>query len=272
LLMVATAVLGNRRQFGLEPLANVAAPDVGDVMVVQPRSRVPLFRWAGLTTIAPIAVYCQNFQIGVPSLLEPLANKRSFSTIFGVAVAATFAMYSTLAFATVIFFGADIDPSCNLNWRSYSFVPISLVVGLFPAIDCISIFPMNAIFLANNLMAVVFGERWHAGNVPRTTRIVARLLCAVPPFLLALTCPSLVSALDFTGIVGIVLPFIVTPLLHRASLRECHAHWGAESFDKAERRAGFTTIFSSPGCVAALSMAGAALLLFCVVSGILYGF
>jgi len=130
-----------------------------------------------------------------------------------------------LSLATAHFFGASTEPSCNLNWRAYTPEPVALLIELFPAMDTFTVFPLNAIFLANNALSVLLGERWHAMAVPRGWRVGARLGCTLPPILLAALYPSLSGTLDFTGIVAIVLPFIVTPWLHRRSLIKCLEAW-----------------------------------------------
>lgn len=56
-------------------------------------------------------------------------------------------------------------------------------------------------------------------------RFTARLGCSIPPIVLAALFPSLSGTLDFTGIVAVILPFIVTPLLHRHSLLKCLLTW-----------------------------------------------
>lgn len=256
-MMVATLIWGETSEFDLEPTADP----------------LPLARFDGLAPMLPIAVFCQLFQIAVPTLLEPAADKRAFRTVFGGALTITFGMYSVYGIACVLFFGAKVDPSSNLMWSSYSNRAIGLSVALFPALDTLSVFPMNISFLSNNLMAVVLGKRWHSGDVSRRTRVYYRLLCVVPPFVCAAAFPSLAKALGFTGLVGITLPFVVTPILHVASLKECHARWGKDAFDRAEAEAGFATwVFSSPGFVRAFGAAGILLLLFCVASGLVYGF
>ena len=267
LLMVATLLLGERTDFGLDDAtASPAAAHADD-------KALPLVRWSGLSTMVPIGVFCQLFQIGVPSLLQPLGRKRDFSRVFGLALAATLSMYTLLGIAAVTVLRRDVDPSCNLNWQSYASEPIALAVALFPALDCLSVFPLNTVFLANNLMASVFQRRWHAGDISRRTRYFCRLLCCIPPFACAFTFPSLSKALSFTGIVGIVLPFIVTPLLHIASLSECREQWGAEAFAKAEAAAGYSLgPLSSPPMVIASAFIGCVLLAFCVGCGLLYGF
>ena len=58
-----------------------------------------------------------------------------------------------------------------------------------------------------------------------------------------------------------------------ASLRECHALWGRESFDRAEAEAGYASmLFSPPAMVVGLLVVGTGLLAYCLVCGLLYGF
>ena len=65
-----------------------------------------------------------------------------------------------LVLQAVAFFGTGIDPSCNLHWRAHKHPIVGLGVALFPALDTLSVFPMNVSFLANNLMAVVLGQEF----------------------------------------------------------------------------------------------------------------
>ena len=161
------------------------------------------------------------------------------------------------------------------NWQGYRpSRTIELGVALFPALDCLSVFPLNALFLSNNLMACIFEKRWHAGQISRQTRYLCRLICCVPPFACAFAFPSLAKALDFTGIVGIILPFIMTPILHAASLAECRSRWGDAVFERAELEAGYGMgpWVSSPSAIAAFGAVGAVLLAFCLACGLINGF
>ena len=78
-------------------------------------------------------------------------------------------------------------------------LPTHEQVELFPAFDCLSVFPLNAVFLSNNLMASLFERRWHAGEVPRRTRYLCRLLCCVPPFACAFAFPLLGQGAQLYG-------------------------------------------------------------------------
>ena len=100
---------------------------------------------------------------------------------------ATLTMYMLLGAIAVRFFGRNVDASCNLNWRTHANPTISFVVSLFPAVDCLSVFPINALFLSNNLMSIAFGDKWRSGGVRRRVRVGSRLLCILPPFACALS-------------------------------------------------------------------------------------
>ena len=67
---------------------------------------------------------------------------------------------------------------------------------------------------------------------------------------------------------GIVLPFVITPLLHRASLRACRARWGRDYFDDLEADGGW----SPPRLVAASGACGVLLLAYTVGCGVVFGF
>ena len=122
-------------------------------------------------------------------------------------------------------------------------------------------------------MACVFERRWHAGRISRREKYLCRLACCAPPFACAFAFPSLAKALAFTGVVGILLPFLVTPLLHHVSRVQAQRRWGRAPFAAAEDRAGHHLgALSSPIANAALGALGALLLAFCTVCGLLYGF
>jgi hypothetical protein len=159
-----------------------------------------------------------------------------------------------------------VDPSCNLSWRTFRVRPLAVTILLFPALDCFTIFPMNTIFISNNVMAVLRPHQWRNGSLPRLTRHLCRVAMLVMPFACALVSPSLSRAIQFSGIIGIFLPYIMTPYLHRASLRRCEAHWGRDAFAQAEARAGFRTLWSSEPRVTAFGAVGVLLLTCCVVS------
>ena len=72
---------------------------------------------------------------------------------------------------------------------------------------------------------------------------------------------------------GIVLPFVITPLLHRASLRACRARWGRDYFDDLEADGDYAGCgWSPPRLVAASGACGVLLLAYTVGCGVVLGF
>mmetsp|Transcript_18628 Transcript_18628/g.56249 ORF Transcript_18628/g.56249 Transcript_18628/m.56249 type:complete len:112 (+) Transcript_18628:1304-1639(+) len=101
-------------------------------------------------------------------------------------------------------------------------------------------------------------------QVPRWMGFVSRLACSLPPIILAAAYPSLSGTLDFTGIVAVILPFIVTPMLHRQSLNKCLDVWTSAQMEEAEAQGGFRSMVSAPSRVLAFGIGGVVLLGVCL--------
>ncbi|RYG53177.1 hypothetical protein EON66_08905 [archaeon] len=166
------------------------------VCVQTAESNAPWFRASGLGDLIPVCIYAFIFHHSVPILAQPLRNKYTIRRVFAVAFGITCVSYVSIGFFVAYFFGSDINAQCNLNWRSYvgcmhppavygnatlpgapcssaaSWGPtcvsvsgrpasasiISFIVLIFPALDVLSAFPLNAITLGNNLMSACLGE------------------------------------------------------------------------------------------------------------------
>ena len=151
---------------------------------------------------------------------------------------------------------------------------ISFIVLIFPALDVLSAFPLNAVTLGNNLMSACLGDAAlepptaaeereyiatrgrvrgssdegddgvdvdagtplaasisarHAASPPkpwylrtkrghRLTKVMFRLLAAVPPVVIAAFVTDLGNILQFTGLVGVGIAFTIPALLRIYSL------------------------------------------------------
>jgi hypothetical protein len=253
--------------------------------------------------------------------------------VFRVAFVVVGVCYVAIGVAVAWFFGKRISSQCNLNWSGYvgclpapegyvvgtsgaadcksaaTWTPgcvdvsarpayataIAYAVLLFPALDVLSAFPLNALTLGNNLMSCAFGDAaltiptaaseaeffassdapqrpgadataaervWHwlvyggsssggesgddgapllaasggvaagstssaaasgggGGGAPflrtrRGHRVVAtlfRLLAAVPPIVVAFFVRDLGNVLEFTGLIGVAIAFLVPAML-----------------------------------------------------------
>lgn len=98
----------------------------------------------------------------------------------------------------------------------------SIIVLIFPALDVLSAYPLNAITLGNNLITVFRGET----TEPVTTRfdywkIFYRLCAAAPPIILAGIIHDLDRILQFTGVIGVAIVLLIPVLLHMQSTIFC---------------------------------------------------
>ncbi|RHY25846.1 hypothetical protein DYB32_008948 [Aphanomyces invadans] len=161
-------------------------------------------------------------------LLAPLARKDQpkAPSIFGYALLTTTCFYLALSLSCCYYFGPKISSSVNLNWASFSWgidgdIPIwakflSLLVVLFPALDTLSVFPLIAITLGDNLAASLKGRVVWLNH----KRLVCRLIASIPPLIVAVLVTDLSVTLQFSGIFGLYVAFITPALLQLFSQRE----------------------------------------------------
>jgi len=134
---------------------------------------VPLAVPAGLAQIMPIATYAFIFHHSVPILSQPVADKRSLPRVFLAAFMITGIAYASLGGVLAVWFGEAVESQANLNWQYYVgcvappagggpvnpssrsglAAAIAFVILIFPALDVLSAYPLNAITLGNNLMS-----------------------------------------------------------------------------------------------------------------------
>ena len=120
----------------------------------------------------------------------------------------------------------------NLSWVGYggdhiAGKVVSNFIVLFPAIDVISAYPLNAITLGNNIMAAYYGAKTTKVEKDRCRRLPFRLLASVPPIVGACLISDLGSVLSFTGILGLLIALVIPPFLHLSTLRSVRKRWGA---------------------------------------------
>jgi hypothetical protein len=189
--------------------------------------------WSNLGRLFPITVYSQIFHHSIPGLTQPVADKSKLRQIYGGVMATTFSLYTMLGVTLALYYGSSIEQACTLNWASYSAgkspapgwaVFISYLVVLFPPLDVISAFPINALTLGNNLLVAVVPdlERRSVCSV----KTAFRLLAAIPPLIGACVLKDLKTVLSYTGCTGIILAFLFPALLQLYSLQRSRDVYG----------------------------------------------
>lgn len=112
------------------------------------------------------ALFSQLFQHSVPGLVKPLAARHKkgpvVRKIFGGALVLTTTLYVLLGLVATLYFGDRIETSINLNWNAFRWtygenaVPliprvVNKIIVVVPALNTLSVFPLIAITLGNNL-------------------------------------------------------------------------------------------------------------------------
>lgn len=195
----------------------------------------PMFRFSGISKMAPIMVFAHIYHHSIPGLAHPVADKKKLNGMFRSTV-----VFSTLAYAFIGLvlcsaFGENIEQSSNLNWKRFTggtavyntdgqvisiawwAKAISLYVLCFPALDVVSAFPLNAITLGNNMMGSFFGKRIHEVEHNRWIRTQFRLLASIPPIIFGILERQLGTITDYAGTTGFVIGFTFPALLYLRS-------------------------------------------------------
>ncbi|KDO18763.1 hypothetical protein SPRG_15926 [Saprolegnia parasitica CBS 223.65] len=180
-------------------------------------------------TTTPTTVFSQLFQHSVPGLLAPLsrANQPKAAQIFGSALVTTTLFYLGLGLTCCYYFGDRISSSVNLNWANFTWgldpVPVwarclTALVVLFPALDTLSVFPLIAITLGDNLAVSL---RQCSTFLSRSqVRIFCRLVAALPPLVIAVLVSDLSVTLQISGVFGVYVAFLAPALLQFVARRE----------------------------------------------------
>jgi hypothetical protein len=106
-------------------------------------------------------------------------------------------------------FGSGGEDSDGSWWAQC----ISFYIILFPALDVVSAFPLNAITLGNNMFGAYFGSEVHEVEDNRCARVCFRLLASVPPIVGGIFIRELGVITDYTGTTGFVIGFSIPALL-----------------------------------------------------------
>jgi len=154
------------------------------------------FNLSNLHQMIPIAVYSVIFHQAIPGLAHTTQHKSKIGIIFSYTFFFLGFTYALIGWIDAWYFGNGIYESCNLNWKGYHggtgrFVLqegdeeraasgywvdvaawaqfISFFVVVFPALDVLSAFPINAFILGNSMRDMMIMMTRNNKNDTRTT-------------------------------------------------------------------------------------------------------
>ena len=160
------------------------------------------FHLAGFEVMLPLAVYATVFHCSIPilahvstplalfertplepSLSQPIRKKEQLGRMFAMAFVVLGIAYLAMGLTFAFYFGPSIGSQSNLIYVHYlgcatgtSPAPmwariISFVILIFPALDVVSAYPLNAITVGNNLQTLFAPKSMRTTAPPDIRRI-----------------------------------------------------------------------------------------------------
>jgi amino acid permease len=220
----------------------LAADDEKDVSNIDSFEPAANFQWSGIAKTLPILVFANIFHHSIPGLTHPVGDKRKVGKVFTATNIFTVAAYVTLGLTLGAAFGTGIEQSSNLNWSTFhagtGYIDedgdvvdaawwtkvISKYIMLFPAVDVVSAYPLNAITLGNNIFGAAYGKRIHEVEKDRFKRTCFRLLASVPPIIFGILVRELGTITDYTGTSGFLIGLCFPSVLYICSRNLAKEH------------------------------------------------
>lgn len=185
-------------------------------------------------------------------------------------------LYALLGTTLSAYYGPNTMPTITLNFGFFRGgasweEPVQLwakvvifIIVIFPAVDVLSAFPLNAITLGNNMFAAFFtGTKWMRS---RPVEVMFRLLAAIPPLIGSFFVRNLATILQYVGLIGFLITFIIPPVLNLVSRYHCEKRFRAS-------KTPYTLPFisSTPSCLLVLFFAVFAVS-YCIMTNALVNF
>ncbi|KAA0166218.1 hypothetical protein FNF27_05495 [Cafeteria roenbergensis] len=131
----------------------------------------------GFLRLLPVCLFAFIFHHSAPGVAEPVRDKAALPGVFSTGFVVTGLGYLVLATTTAYYFAGSVKQQASLSWEGYvGCMPygiaeataiserswlsgfVSIFVLIFPALDVLSAFPLNAVTLANSLATAFLPE------------------------------------------------------------------------------------------------------------------
>jgi len=230
---------------------------------------IVLFSFSHTFQMLTPALFAQNMNAFVSIVVHDLKDKNSIGKVGRIGMLATCALYCSLGICVALYLGAAVPQTSNVIWAHFtggveSSVLVRAVASfiiLFPALDVLSIFPLNGIAMATNMMAGVYHDKVvHAEKDKFIVRFF-RFCCTAPPIVLAiLVGDNLDKVLVYAGSCVIPLAMIIPSYLNFVSQEVVQEKLGFKT-----SKTHLTSIFSGQKSLACIAVIGSVLLVVSIV-------
>lgn len=199
-------------------------------------------RLRSLNVLLPATIFALNINGNVPLIAKSMRDREQVDIATRVGLWLPCVMYIFIGVSIAATFGKCVPRSANIVWRQFGVSNNGALVAstshlfatfivLFPAADVLSIFPLNTIVVADNILAVYYGDKIDKIQHNTHIRRLFRLFVAVPPIVGACLCANFTKIIDYTGVLAIVISCIFSPLLSILGRETCRSEFGDHRLD-----------------------------------------
>lgn len=193
--------------------------DLSDYNITLSNANPVFYDFRGWLQAIPVFVYAELMHLGLPSMLEPVSDKRKLHRLVSGVFCIMGFIYIFIGITVSIRFQGSVAQIATLNWIQFSkpgnstlLRVLSYIVIFFPSLDVISAFPLSAIALSNNIFTAITGyDTTESDAVPhsRLKQLGLRFFVSVVPIICAFFVESLVTILRWAGLLGFFICYFM---------------------------------------------------------------
>ena len=196
-----------------------------------------LGRYGGIVALLPAAIFALNINGSVPLVAKSMRTKDHVDVAVWSGLWIACAFYVAIGASVATAFGSTVPASSNVAWENFR--PdtgplqraLALLIVLFPAADVLSVFPLNTMVIANNLIAVIYGDLADKAQHDPVISRMFRLAVALPPIGAAAILADFTTIIDYTGIICIAISCVAPPLLSVLGKHACRTEFNDCRYD-----------------------------------------
>lgn len=216
------------------------------------QGELPFFNIFGVGLTLPIIFMASAFHSTIPNTIQYVRNKNTnVPLIINSAIATVTVIFVVLGLAVPLGV-SDIEGMITINYIDYtggqdeqswwSYI-IMYTIVLFPAFDVLSVFPILAINLSDNLISLTYGK-FDDNTVTQKGFLIYRLVVVILPITTAVFVYNLGLILDFTGSVALLASGVFIPLMSISSRKLVPQHGDFDYWFSSDIWAWFILISS----------------------------
>lgn len=208
----------------------------------------PAFKLKGMTIMFGVSVYSFMCQHSLPSLISPIKNQSSLSTMIFAVFIVVAIFYYALVFTAIIRFPRQILESkkndvYTLVFADYPVKFCSFFLRMFPVFVLSTNFPIIAITLRNNLATLGVKLRGQSSANSKFSRLLYPTLAIGPPIIVAFFTQQVEVLISFTGsYAGVGIQYVIPALACHLGRQVARREFGEKRVQENVHRSVFGTV------------------------------